>query len=386
MPRFSIIIPTRNRDIVFDSIQSVIDQDFNDFELIISDNSTDEQSKRLRHKLEAYARDKRVRYIRPARELSMTDHWEWAMSHARGEFVSILTDRMVYRSYTLRTVDRIIEQSGAKLLCYDVSTARENEKGVWVPFPPAAIKQQWVDTQATLDQFASTKLTERTPRFLNTFVSLEELNNIKSAYGSIFTGIAPDYGFMFRSLDHFDRYLFVYFPFIVKQRDDISNGKSVTRNRNNEYSNDFISRMYQEQNHWLSFGPIPNEPFIANNIILREYDIAKKYSQRKAFKDIDKQTFYNRTSVEIRNIMRVGADISYQADKIEEFRLTNGLRRHYGYKQQFKNARRQLKDTARRLFPSFKKQSDQTNVPRYPDIISAIRADNYEPNIAQVVR
>ena len=47
-PFFSIVIPTKNRpELLRDAIRSVLLQNFDDYELIVSDNFNDERTKKL---------------------------------------------------------------------------------------------------------------------------------------------------------------------------------------------------------------------------------------------------------------------------------------------------------------------------------------------------
>jgi glycosyltransferase involved in cell wall biosynthesis len=93
---FSIVIPTRNRpELAAIAIKSVLRQDFQDFEVVVSDNSSPEDEPEL-EKVVAKTADSRVRYVRPPAELTMGEHWEFALGHARGEYVGYLTDRMVF--------------------------------------------------------------------------------------------------------------------------------------------------------------------------------------------------------------------------------------------------------------------------------------------------
>ena len=88
-PRFSIVIPTYNReDLVGYTIQSVLNQTIADFEIIVCDNcSTDETAKVVRQ----YS-DYRVKYVKTPRHMVIADNWEFARSHASGELIIMLGD------------------------------------------------------------------------------------------------------------------------------------------------------------------------------------------------------------------------------------------------------------------------------------------------------
>ncbi len=88
-PRFSIVIPTYNReDLVGYTIQSVLKQTFPDFEVIVCDNcSTDNTAKVVQRESDA-----RVKYVRTPRHMVIADNWEFARSQANGELIIMLGD------------------------------------------------------------------------------------------------------------------------------------------------------------------------------------------------------------------------------------------------------------------------------------------------------
>ena len=88
-PRFSIVIPTYNREeLVGYTIQSVLNQTFTDFEIIVSDNcSTDGTAKVVQKHGDA-----RVKYVRTPRHMVIADNWEFARSHASGDLIIMLGD------------------------------------------------------------------------------------------------------------------------------------------------------------------------------------------------------------------------------------------------------------------------------------------------------
>src|SRR5688500_2786357 len=83
MPRFSIVIFTKNRsDLIGFALESVLNQTFPDFEVIIADNDDTDATAKV---LSTY-QDSRIRYLRTG-SLSMIDNWEAGVSLACGEYV-----------------------------------------------------------------------------------------------------------------------------------------------------------------------------------------------------------------------------------------------------------------------------------------------------------
>ncbi len=96
MPKVSVLLPTYNyARFLPEAIESVLAQDFTDFELIVSDDaSTDASAEIIRG---FAARDSRIRAHFHPQNLGMVAHWNWTLGEARGEYVKFLfgDDRLV---------------------------------------------------------------------------------------------------------------------------------------------------------------------------------------------------------------------------------------------------------------------------------------------------
>ncbi len=84
--KLSILIPTYNREkFIIEAIDSVLNQDFQDFEIICSDNaSTDNTYKIL---LDYAKKDNRIKVFQSVENLGPIPNWEICLSHANGEFI-----------------------------------------------------------------------------------------------------------------------------------------------------------------------------------------------------------------------------------------------------------------------------------------------------------
>lgn len=112
MPRFSIVITTTRPDVVEGAVRSALAQDFKDLEVIVSDNSDAGCSELLD------MTDRRLRYVRPTRYLPLVDHWNFAFSHATGEWQTLLCDDFAVPPSLLAIVDEEIR------LNQDIDTVR----------------------------------------------------------------------------------------------------------------------------------------------------------------------------------------------------------------------------------------------------------------------
>ena len=196
-PFISVVIPTRNRGhLLASAIQSVLWQDFDDFELIVSDNcSADDTAQVIRD-----TGGERVRYVRPDRVLSMPDHWEFALDHARGQFITDLCDDDVWVPGALRRVVEILTHSGSDLVVsysgiYNapnwLDVAQQNTL-VLAPFSRNVLEFESVATIQRI--YSECRVLHDLPRMLNSFCRRETLARVRSEAGRVFL-LCPDYSF-----------------------------------------------------------------------------------------------------------------------------------------------------------------------------------------------
>ena len=88
-PIFSIVIPTRDRpNLLRDAIKSALEQEFDDYEIIVSDNSTNSETEKVVSEFQS----KKLKYFRTPKPLDMPKSWDFALSKANGKFITFLAD------------------------------------------------------------------------------------------------------------------------------------------------------------------------------------------------------------------------------------------------------------------------------------------------------
>ncbi len=88
IPRVSICIPTyRQVDYLRETLRSVQEQDFVDYELIISDDTPDDTVQQL---VASFGFDDRLRYYRNTVALGSPENWNAAVRYAQGAYIKIL--------------------------------------------------------------------------------------------------------------------------------------------------------------------------------------------------------------------------------------------------------------------------------------------------------
>lgn len=118
MPRFSIVIPTRERpDTLRCALATCLNQDFDDYEIVVCDNGTTDRTRAVVGEVAS----RRVRHIRAPRSLAMSDNWELAVSEARGEFVLLLGDDDGLMPFALAELDRLLDRLRTPVVRWEAS-------------------------------------------------------------------------------------------------------------------------------------------------------------------------------------------------------------------------------------------------------------------------
>lgn len=114
-PFFTVLIPTRDRPATLaHSVRTVLDQRFEDFELIVADN----RSMPAATETLAGLQDPRLRIVTAPRRLAMHDNWEFGLDHARGRYVMVLGDDDAVMPDGLLLAARVLAGNPAELVTW----------------------------------------------------------------------------------------------------------------------------------------------------------------------------------------------------------------------------------------------------------------------------
>src|SRR5689334_17359944 len=95
LPKISVLIPTYNYAHYLDeTIQSVLNQSFKDFELIIVDNHSTDNTEEVVSK---YLADERVSYHKNEKNLGLVGNWNMCLTYPKAEYIKfICADDMIH--------------------------------------------------------------------------------------------------------------------------------------------------------------------------------------------------------------------------------------------------------------------------------------------------
>jgi glycosyltransferase involved in cell wall biosynthesis len=110
-PKFSVLIPTRNGgDYLKAAVTSVLSQDFDSYELIVSVNDSNDGSLEYLQGLE----NKHLRIVQPPKACSMTANFEYGLGQMQGEWLIIFGDDDAMLSGCFSKIQSILEDQKFK--------------------------------------------------------------------------------------------------------------------------------------------------------------------------------------------------------------------------------------------------------------------------------
>jgi len=115
--KFSILIPTKDRlELLKEAVSSVLNQSYNCWELVISDNCSSDD-------IEEYIvslHDERIVYYRQPEPVSVTDNWNTANDMASGEYMIMLGDDDALLPNALEELAKRILDEYPQVICFMV--------------------------------------------------------------------------------------------------------------------------------------------------------------------------------------------------------------------------------------------------------------------------
>jgi len=222
---FSVLIPAKGRpEFLRQAIMSVLLQDFDNFELIISNNGGDQ---RLRDIVQEFGQDPRLKYMEQENVLNMPAHWETISRDLEGEYLLILTDRSLFRKralYDLHT--KILELDGSPEVISWPWDLYLDHIGILTTYPNIDSSIKRMDPiKSLLESINNNKFTHfLLPRGLNSCVRVDFMEAMRARYGQVFKAMSPDYTFAYLCLLNTESFYHLKQPLFVSQGVKVSNG------------------------------------------------------------------------------------------------------------------------------------------------------------------
>ena len=244
MPRFSIVMPTRNRaQLLQYALQSALDQPQADLEIVVSDNDSRDDTPAVARRFG----DRRIRYVRTPETLAMPDSWEFALAHATGDYVTFLCDDDAFSPRLLTAVDAVIREHGVEVVCWRRQTYVHPswyvpEQRNVLQYTRTTGRVTIFDSRSALQALCvdlSVRQGSLGPLMLNTMLSRRVVEAARARMGRFFLPPSPDYSTYVAVLALVDRYAYLDDAVMLSGSGRESIGSSSAYKPNTETAREF---------------------------------------------------------------------------------------------------------------------------------------------------
>lgn len=196
MPRFSVLIPTRDRPDTFrHTLATVLAQPGDDYEIVVADNCSGPETRRTVETLSA----PNVRYLRSDEILPMTANWERGLSACTGEYVTVLGDDDALVASALPMARKVIAATEAEIISWTPHTYWWPDtivtwlRNVLIVLPGNGA--DWLDSRSTLLGFYRGEIGfDRIPMIYQAFFHRALIEDARQRFDAFFAppDTAPD--------------------------------------------------------------------------------------------------------------------------------------------------------------------------------------------------
>lgn len=124
-PLVSVVITAFNREkYIAEAIQSALDQDYSNLEIIVSDNASTDNTDKI---ITSFIHDKRIKYIRHPVNVGMIANFESATAMASGVFITYVSsdDYLINPTFVSRAMELVGKYENILLVCGTFNTFEE---------------------------------------------------------------------------------------------------------------------------------------------------------------------------------------------------------------------------------------------------------------------
>lgn len=337
-PFISIVLPTRDRsDFVPLVLKFLHKQTFTNFEVIISDNGVDDL---CLEKIKGYLVDSRFKYKRPPEPMNMTEHWNFAIEGALGEYISIFNEKFFLRKDALQVIYETYQAHKPDLISWnyewlgDPTYKDDDLTGCYHPinapseaktFSPSEYLNKHFDIEYPLSGYNLRDFLEsRLGRIYGGCVRKNVIETVIHKYKQVFHPLSPDYTSQFLFLNeaksgvHIGQSLMLHVVFAA-----ISNGMNTTTNFDKVRS--VLTESGVDMDTYQSDGPIPGFYVGSTYSIARDLFLLKKVDADGVLKEqqinIPALCFY--AQKELAAMTKLETNVRLEQERVLELVISN---------------------------------------------------------------
>lgn len=225
--KFSVVVPTRERcETLRWTLKTCTTQNYENLEIIVSDNFSQDETREI---VESFD-DKRIRYVNTGERLSMSHNWEFALSHATGDYVAFVGDDDGLMPNGIEYAAEIISETKTdaficrKPLYYWSNMISKEYRNILVLYLKDSLEK--IDSDQMLKKITRFETLEKAPLIYDGFIKKEVLDKIKNMSGRFFNSQIPDVYSAFAILGVVSDYYYSTKPFLIQGISSKSTGAS----------------------------------------------------------------------------------------------------------------------------------------------------------------
>lgn len=270
---FNIIIPTRERsETLFSTIKTCINQDYENLNIIISDNDSKDNTKEVVLSFN----DKRIQYFNTGERLSMVQNFEHAISKVKHGYVASIGDDDALVFDAIVRANEILNLTGCKAISNDPAVyswpSIDNKSGGLLKFSNRS-DVEIRDSKFFLEKVLFGNLPyHQVPILYYGFIENQIIKSIKSKHGRIFTTNQVDISSAIIFSQYIENYAFTFEPLFIAGISNRSNGGSFfnSSSGNNEKEN------WHKENNFEAIYPFETVPNIRLLLAESHYQLSKE--------------------------------------------------------------------------------------------------------------
>jgi glycosyltransferase involved in cell wall biosynthesis len=274
---FTIVIPTRERCKTLKyALQTCIDQQYENFEIIVSDNFSQDNTKATVDTFD----DPRIRYINPGRRVSMSENFDFALKHVKDGFVMFIGDDDGIYPNAIEHVNKIVNEHNVKAVLSSVSgyvwpnhpDISKRNNLCWSAGNEIEIRQssEWIKKFLNFESIYTFDLVGLYMAFVHT-----DVIKLVTKGEFFFRSITPDAYSAFACTAAVKQYAYSQRPFCIAGASASSNGASYLTQENKVESDMFLKenniQFHSKLRNCPSFKVIASEAFLQFKDVFPEY-------------------------------------------------------------------------------------------------------------------
>ena len=312
-PFFSIVLPTKDREFLLKPlIESILAQDFKNFELIIADNSETESAQDLILQFQ----DIRLKNIRTG-GLNMADNWDQSIKLASGKYMLLFSDKMLLKRGALNFLYSFLNKNDIDCVTWSLDILSDKEKRYFHNPQPNKISK--ISSKELMKNILLSDHLgfEMAPFHCNSCISVKLLNKIRSEFGRVSFQLNPDYTLAYQVLLKIDSIYRIDHSLVMLRQKDLATGygngfsffnKTQTANKFMQDNKDWVLRT-GERNEI----PIHGNKFLIDIMLKDLYEILKMHDvDPQIYATLDERliSYYCRTLDEIYWRVKMGVNMN----------------------------------------------------------------------------